>query len=353
MKTILVTGGCGFIGSNFVRLLCATRDWRVINFDSLTYAGNLENLVDIKGENYRFVKGDIGERPLVDRLLDEEKPWAVVNFAAESHVDRSILDSSPFLQANIVGVQSLLEALRVHPVSHVLHVSTDEVYGDTEGKEPSTEEAPLAPSSPYAASKAAADLLCLSYRRTYGLPIIITRSSNNYGPYQFPEKLIPLLIRNALQGLEFPVYGDGRQIRDWLYVEDNCRAILAVLEKGQPGSVYNIGTGEERTNLEVVEALCVAITEKTGMDLAKLKDRIRFITDRPGHDRRYAINASKVRAATGWSAHTTFHAGLKQTVRWYLEHDDWISRVTSSEYRKYYDSIYAKAWGAKSKAHGA
>jgi dTDP-glucose 4,6-dehydratase len=311
MKTVLVTGGCGFIGSNFVRLLSADTDWRVINFDKLTYAGNLENVADVYHERSRFVQGDICDRALVERILQEEKPSAVVNFAAESHVDRSILDASPFLQTNIGGVQSLLEAVRKYPVERFLHISTDEVYGDKEGKEPSTEASPLSPSSPYAATKAAADLLCFSYRRTYGLPIIVTRSSNNYGPYQFPEKLIPLLIRNGLNGLELPVYGDGKQIRDWLFVEDNCRAILGVLEKGKVGSIYNIGTSEER----------------------------------PGHDRRYALDTTKVRAEIGWKPQAVFAIGLKQTVDWYLDHSGWISRVTSGEYRKYYDSVYSQAWG--------
>ena len=225
MKSVLVTGGCGFIGSNFVRLLCAQSQWRVINFDKLTYAGNLENLADVPTERLRFVRGDICDRGSVEKILQEEKPSAVVNFAAESHVDRSILDASPFIETNITGTQTLLEAVRTYPVERFLHISTDEVYGDKEGQGSSNEEAPLAPSSPYAATKAAADLLCFSYRRTHGVPVLVTRSSNNYGPYQFPEKLIPLLIRNGLNGLDFPVYGDGRQIRDWLHVEDNCRAI--------------------------------------------------------------------------------------------------------------------------------
>src|SRR6266545_3131431 len=345
MKTILVTGGCGFIGSNFVRLVSANTDWRVINFDKLTYAGNLENVADLYHERIRFVQGDICDRTLVERILKEEKPWAVVNFAAESHVDRSILDASPFVQTNIGGVQSLLEAVRKYPVDRFLHISTDEVYGDKEGQEPSTEASSLSPSSPYAATKAAADLLCFSYRRTYGLPIIVTRSSNNYGPYQFPEKLIPLLIRNALQGMELPVYGDGKQIRDWLYVEDNCRAIVAVMETGRPGSIYNIGTAEERTNLEVVEAICVTIATETGIDPAKLKGCIRFVTDRPGHDRRYAIDTSKVRVETGWKPLEAFDVGLKRTIHWYLDHGDWISRVTSGEYREYCDSVYAQTWG--------
>jgi dTDP-glucose 4,6-dehydratase len=345
MKTILVTGGCGFIGSCFVRLLCAETDWRIVNLDNLTYAGNLENVAGLPADRVRFVHGDIGDLALVQQILKEETPSAIVNFAAESHVDRSILDASAFLQTNIGGVQTLLEAIRIHPVERFLHISTDEVYGDKEGKQPSTEESPLAPSSPYAATKAAADLLCLSYRRTYGLPVMITRSSNNYGPYQFPEKLIPLLIRNGLSEMDFPVYGDGMQIRDWLYVEDNCRAIRAVLEKGNVGAVYNIGTTEERTNLDVVEAICVAIAERRGIDLNKLRERIRFVTDRPGHDRRYAIDTAKIRGEIGWQPVTDFAAGLKQTVNWYLDHADWISHVTTGEYRKYYESVYAKAWG--------
>jgi dTDP-glucose 4,6-dehydratase len=345
MKSILVTGGCGFIGSNFVRLLCAQPGWRVINLDKLTYAGNLENLADVPNERLRFVHADIADRASVERILQEERPWAIVNFAAESHVDRSILDAAPFIDTNIAGTQSLLEASRTHPVERFLHISTDEVYGDREAKGSSNEDAALAPSSPYAATKAAADLLCFSYRRTYGIPVLVTRSSNNYGPYQFPEKLIPLLIRNGLNGMELPVYGDGKQIRDWLYVEDNCRAILAVLEKGQIGSVYNIGTSEERTNLDVVEAICEAIAERQGLDSAKLKERIRFVTDRPGHDRRYAIETARVRSAIGWQPLMEFDRGLRQTVNWYLDHADWIVHVTSGEYRKYYDSVYSQAWG--------
>ena len=344
MKTLLVTGGCGFIGGNFVRLVHAETDWRIVNLDKLTYAGNLENVADIMDDRSRFVQGDICDRALVEAILAEEKPWAVINFAAESHVDRSILDAAPFLQTNIAGVQSLLEAVRNHPVERFLHISTDEVYGDKEGLEPSTEASPLAPSSPYAATKAAADLLCFSYRRTYGLPVIVTRSSNNYGPYQFPEKLIPLLVRNGLSDLELPVYGDGKQIRDWLYVEDNCRAILGVLEKGRSGSIYNIGTGEERRNLDVVESICAAIAERRALDPEKIKARIRSVADRPGHDRRYAIDTTKIRAEIGWRPRTLFTAGLKQTVDWYLDHADWIARVTSGEYRKYYDSVYKNSW---------
>jgi len=345
MKTILVTGGCGFIGSNFVRLLAREPGWRIINFDKLTYAGNLENVADVASERTKFVQGDICDCAGVESILKEERPWAIVNFAAESHVDRSILDASPFVQTNIGGVQSLLDAVRAHPVERFLHISTDEVYGDKEGREASTEESPLSPSSPYAATKAAADLLCFSYRRTYGLPVIVTRSSNNYGPYQFPEKLIPLLIRNGLNDLEFPVYGDGKQVRDWLYVEDNCRAILGVLEKGQIGSIYNIGTREGRTNLDVVQAICAAIAQRLGTDLKRLEHRIRSVTDRPGHDRRYAIDTSKIRRELGWQPSVDFTTGLRQTVDWYLDHADWIAHVTSGEYRKYYDSVYGQAWG--------
>ena len=345
MKTILVTGGCGFIGSNFVRMLDSQGDYRVINLDKLTYAGNLENVAGVDGGRHRFVVGDVCDRALLDRLLSEEKPWAVVNFAAESHVDRSILDALPFLQTNIGGVQALLESIRKVPVERFLHISTDEAYGDKQGQEPSREDSPLLPSSPYAATKAAADLLCFSYRRTYGLPVIVTRSSNNYGPYQFPEKFIPLLVCNALNGLELPVYGDGGQIRDWIYVEDNCRAIRAVLEKGQIGCIYNVGTEEERTNLEVVEAICIAIAERRDLDLQKLKKRIRYVKDRPGHDRRYALDTTKIRSETGWKAHESFSQGLKRTVDWYLDHQEWIARITSGEYRKYYDSVYVQGWG--------
>ena len=347
MTTVLVTGGCGFIGSNFVRLLNTETDWRVINLDKLTYAGNLENVAGIDGQRNRFVRGDICDRALVEEILQTEKPSVIVNFAAESHVDRSILDAMPFVQTNIAGVQSLLDAIRKSSVERFLQISTDEVYGDKEGKEPATEDSPVCPSSPYAATKAAADLLCSAYRRTYGLPILVTRSSNNYGPYQFPEKLIPLLIRNGLSGLEFPIYGDGRQVRDWLFVEDNCRAILTVLQKGQLGSIYNIGTAEERTNCDVVESICAAIADRKGIDLTSLQRRIRFVTDRPGHDRRYAIDASKIRAETGWRPGIVFSAALNQTVDWYLNHAEWASRVTSGEYRNYYDSVYSRDWARR------
>lgn len=345
MKTVLVTGGCGFIGSHFTRLLVRRTSWRVVNLDKLTYAGNLENLKDVEeGPRYRFVRGDITDRILVNRLFGEEKPWALINFAAESHVDRSILDSSPFLATNVIGVQVLLEASRGYGVGRFLQISTDEVYGDADGKEPFREEDPLFPSSPYAASKASADLLCLSYLHTYGMPILITRSSNNYGPFQFPEKLIPLMIRNALAGEELPVYGDGLQRRDWLYVEDNVEAIFRILENGKAGSIYNIGTGEDITNKEVVHSICRSLAEETGLNLGALTSRIRSVPDRPGHDRRYALNIQKLHREIGWSRKVPLEAGLRDTVRWYLDNQDWVRRVTSGEYRTYYESVYTRFW---------
>ena len=349
MKTVMVTGGCGFIGSHFVRLILKRRDWRVVNLDKLTYAGNLENLAELKeGWRYRFVKGDIAERSVVDGLFQEEKPWAVVNFAAESHVDRSILDASPFLRTNVTGAQVLLEACRYHGVEHFVQISTDEVYGDADGEKPFPEHSPLLPSSPYAASKAAADLLNLAYRRTYGLPILIVRSANNYGPFQFPEKLIPLIIRNALSGEFLPIYGDGLQRREWLYVEDNCHAILSVLERGRPGSAYNVGAREDRTNLEVVGTLCRLLAEEAALDLNVLLKRIRSVQDRPGHDRRYALNTKKICQELGWSPQVSFETGLRQTVRWYLDHQDWAKRVISGEYRTYYETVYLHNWGQPS-----
>ena len=351
MKTILVTGGCGFIGSHFVRSCLKQKDWRLVNLDMLTYAGNLENLADIQDRlsGYRFVKGDIADQVLMDRLFQEEKPWAVVNFAAESHVDRSILDPSPFLQTNVMGVQVLLEASRRHGVERFVQISTDEVYGDAEGKGPFHEEDLLMPSSPYAASKAAADLLCRAYQRTYDLSILIVRSSNNYGPFQFPEKLIPLMIRNALKGEDLPLYGDGFQRRDWLYVEDNAQAIFRILERGQIGSVYNVATGEEWTNLEAVRMLCRLLAQEAGLDAETLLGRIRFIKDRPGHDRRYALHTDRIRQELGWSPQVSFETGLRRTVRWYLDHPDWVKRVTSGEYQAYYEAVYLRTWGQSSK----
>lgn len=346
MKTVLVTGGCGFIASHFVHLLLETNDWRVVNLDALTYAGNLDNVRDIESEvRYRFVKGDVTDEPLVDQIFREEEPQAVINFAAESHVDRSILDSSPFLKTNVLGTHVLLEAARRYRVDRFVQISTDEVYGDAEGKDPSNEESLLRPSSPYASSKASADLLSLAYQRTYGLPVIIARSSNNYGPCQFPEKLIPLLISNALRRAELPIYGDGLQRRDWLYVGDNTRAILQVIKEGQIGSVYNVGTGENRTNLEVVQMICYQLAEEVSINPESVLENIRFIDDRPGHDRRYALNTQKIRQELGWTPRVSFEQGLKRTIRWYLENQDWVQRVTSGEYQSYYEAVYTQAWG--------
>lgn len=345
MKTILVTGGCGFIGSHFIRLLLRRTSWGIVNLDKLTYAGNMENLKDVEeNQSYCFVKGDIRDRQLLDRLFQEHRFRAVVNFAAESHVDRSILDSSPFLYTNVIGVQTLLETSRHYGVGRFLQISTDEVYGDAEGEVPFYEGCTLSPSSPYAASKASADLLCLAYRRTYGIPVLIARSSNNYGPYQFPEKLIPLMIRNALVGEGLPIYGDGLQRRDWLYVEDNVEAILSILEGGKVGSIYNVGTGEERTNRDIVHLLCSVMAEEAGLDLDLLISTIRSVKDRPGHDRRYALNTKKVNEELGWLPTMRFELGLKKTISWYLGNADWVKRVTSGEYQSYYEAVYVHAW---------
>jgi dTDP-glucose 4,6-dehydratase len=330
---ILVTGGMGFIGSNFVRLLLAERtEWEVWNLDALTYAGNPENLADVapaaeEAGLYRFVHGDIADEALLDELLAGEPFDAVVNFAAESHVDRSILSSGPFVRTNVVGTQVLLDAARKHSVPRFLHVSTDEVYGDLDREDPAfTEETPLAPSSPYSASKAAADHLVLAYHRTHRMDVVITRCSNNYGPYQFPEKLIPLVIVNALAGARLPVYGRGENVRDWIHVEDHCRGILATLERGRAGEVYNFGGASERQNLEVVRAIIAAVGAS--------EDQIQFVTDRPGHDRRYAIDFAKAEAELAWAPARTFEAGLGDTVRWYLDHRDWWARVQDGAYRQ-------------------
>ncbi len=346
MKRLLVAGGCGFIGSHFVRSMLAKPEWRVINLDKLTYAGNLENLKGIaEGDHYRFVRGDIGDRTLVNELYERERPTAVVNFAAESHVDRSILDPAPCFETNAIGVQVLLEGARNHGVERFLQVSTDEVYGDVEQGEPCDEEHRLAPSSPYAASKAAADLLSLSYQRTYGLPVLIVRSCNNYGPFQFPEKLIPLMVRNIMMGQDLPVYGDGMQRREWVYVEDCVDAIRRVLERGEDGAIYNISTEEEHTNLDVIHLLCELTAGEASMDVASLRNRIRRVADRPGHDRRYAMRATKIREELKWNPVVTFEEGLRKTIRWYLANQEWVERVTSGAYRDYYDAVYVRAWG--------
>lgn len=321
MTKILVTGGAGFIGSNFVRYVLREHpDWAVINLDKLTYAGNLENLKDVQSNpRYNFVKGDITDRELVGRLL-EQGFNVVVNFAAESHVDRSILDPSPFIETNIKGTQVLLEGARQHGVELFIQVSTDEVYGSLGAKGQFSEQSPLSPNSPYAASKAAADLLCQAYYRTYGMPpVIITRCSNNYGPFQFPEKFIPLTITNVLEDTPVPVYGDGLNIRDWIHVEDHCRALHLIMEKGKPGEIYNIGGNNEKTNLELVHRI-LDIMEKP-------RSLITFVTDRPGHDRRYALDIAKIKRELGWEQGTPFEEGLKRTVQWYGENEDWWQRI--------------------------
>ena len=333
---ILVTGGAGFIGSNFIRFLLSPENkgsYQVINLDKLTYAGNLENLSDLpSSKDYQFVLGDIGDEKLVDSLV-KDGVGAIINFAAESHVDRSIYEPDLFLRTNVMGVQVLLQAARRHRIKKFLQVSTDEVYGSLTFEDPRfRENNPLAPNSPYAASKAAADLLVRSYFKTYGLPALVTRCSNNYGPYQFPEKLIPLLISNALDNQPLPIYGDGLNIRDWIHVEDHCRGLLTVLEKGREGEIYNIGGDGERTNLEITEAILRILN--------KPKDLIRYVTDRPGHDRRYAIDFSKMKVNLGWSPTISLSEGLTRTVRWYVEHEDWWRRIKSGAYREFYQKHY-------------
>jgi dTDP-glucose 4,6-dehydratase len=315
----------------------------------MTYAGSLEHLAEVENcPNYRLIHGDIADEALVDQVFSEEKPFAIVNFAAESHVDRSILSSRPFLETNVQGVQTLLDAARKFQIERFVQISTDEVYGDIpEGHLPVTEEAPLNPSNPYSASKAAGDLLCLAYLRTYQFPVLVVRSSNNYGPYQFPEKLVPLMIRNAMEGKILPIYGDGKQVRDWLYVEDNAEAILRVLEGGRVGRIYNIGTGEERENIEVVRLICEIIADETGNDVEDFWNQARFVEDRPGHDRRYAMDTQRIRAELGWPPRVAFDEGLRRTVRWYLSHGDWVQRLTTGEYHHYYERVYSRSWGRK------
>jgi dTDP-glucose 4,6-dehydratase len=345
VRTVVVTGGCGFIGSHFVRHLLRRPGWRVVNLDNLTYAGDLARVRDVERHpDHVFVRGDIANADTIDQVLKTHEPWAMVNFAAESHVDRSILDAAPFLQTNVVGVQVLLDAARRHGLQRFLQISTDEVYGDAEGASAFDEAAPLHPSSPYAASKAAADLLCLAFHRTHGVPIAIARSTNNYGPFQFPEKLIPLMIRNALARQPLPVYGDGAQVRDWLHVEDNSAALLLLLEHAQVGRIYNIAGGESHPNLEVVRAVCRALTAETGVPAPDLESLIRSVPDRPGHDRRYAIDASRIRSELKWGPQMQFANGLRATVRWYLDHQDWIAQVTSGEYQRYYEAVYQRLW---------
>jgi dTDP-glucose 4,6-dehydratase len=346
---ILVTGGCGFIGSNFVRLLLGDGRKgveRVVNLDKLTYAGNPANLADVAGDSrYVFVHGDIGDEARVARLLSENSIGAVVNFAAESHVDRSIDSPEPFIQTNVVGTLRLLNAAKHHWAGlgaeakksfRFLHVSTDEVYGTLSPTDPAfTEETPFAPNSPYAASKAASDHLVRAYQHTYGMPTLVTNCSNNYGPYHFPEKLFPLVILNALEGRPLPVYGDGQQVRDWLYVEDHCRAIALVLQSGRTGETYNVGGLSEKANLDVVNLICSLLDAKAPRkDGATYSKQIEFVADRPGHDRRYAIDCSKLQGELGWKPLESFTTGLAKTVDWYIANRPWCAEITSKRYAR-------------------
>ena len=352
---ILVTGGAGFIGANFVRAWCAERDEPIVTLDALTYAGNPENFAGMAGAHrHRLVQGDISDSARVSALLAEHQPRAVVHFAAESHVDRSILGADAFIQTNIVGTYRLLEATRAYWAAldeaarrdfRFVHVSTDEVYGSLAAGEPAfTETRRYEPNSPYSASKAASDHLVRAWHHTYGLPVLTTNCSNNYGPYQFPEKLIPLMIVNAMAGKPLPVYGDGQQVRDWLYVSDHCRAITRVLEAGTVGEVYNIGGWNEQPNLAIVTQICTLLDEwRPRPDGSSHTSLIAFVKDRPGHDRRYAIDARKIERTLGWRPEETFATGLRKTVQWYLEHPEWVSSVQSGAYRDWVARQYDQA----------
>jgi len=349
---ILVTGGAGFIGANFVLDWLAQSDETVINLDVLTYAGNRENLASLAGdERHLFVQGDIGNATLVADLLAQHQPRAIINFAAESHVDRSIHGPEDFIQTNIVGTFRLLEAVRAYWGNlqdearqnfRFLHVSTDEVYGSLAKDEPAfTETYRYEPNSPYSASKAASDHLVRAYHHTYGLPVLTTNCSNNYGPYHFPEKLIPLMIVNALAGKPLPVYGDGQQIRDWLYVKDHCSAIRRVLEAGKVGEVYNVGGWNEKPNIDIVHTVCALLDELSAREDSKsYREQITYVTDRPGHDRRYAIDANKIERELGWKPAETFDTGIRKTVQWYLENQSWVANVQSGAYREWVERNY-------------
>ena len=354
---ILVTGGAGFIGANFVLDWLAAHDEPVLNLDKLTYAGNLENLASLANDKrHVFVQGDIGDRALLDALLAKHQPRAIINFAAESHVDRSIHGPEDFIQTNIVGTFHLLEAVRGYfgkledneknktkTDFRFLHVSTDEVYGSLAPQEPCfTEKHPYEPNSPYSASKAASDHLVRAYHHTYGLPVLTTNCSNNYGPYHFPEKLIPLMIVNALAGKNLPIYGDGQQIRDWLYVKDHASAIRRVLEAGKLGETYNVGGWNEKPNVEIVNTICKLLNElQPRADGKSYVEQITYVTDRAGHDRRYAIDASKIEKELGWKPAETFESGIQKTVEWYLSHTDWVSHVQNGSYREWVNKQYA------------
>ena len=351
---ILVTGGAGFIGGNFVLDWLAQCDEPVINLDKLTYAGNMDTLKSLDGDaRHIFVRGDIGDRELVAKLLAEHQPRAVINFAAESHVDRSISGPGEFIQTNVVGTFNLLEAVRGYwnglpadekAAFRFLHVSTDEVYGSLEPEDlPFREDNNFEPNSPYSASKAASDHLVRAWHHTYGLPVLTTNCSNNYGPYHFPEKLIPLVILNALAGKPLPIYGDGMQIRDWLYVKDHCAAIRRVLKTGKPGETYNVGGWNENPNIEVVKTICGMLDQlKPRADGKPYVEQITYVTDRPGHDRRYAIDATKLERELGWKPAETFETGIRKTVEWYLDNQDWVQNVTSGAYREWVEKNYSE-----------
>ncbi len=334
MKRILVTGGAGFIGSNFVRMVLSEHpDCFVVNLDKLTYAGNLENLAEfLEHENHKFIKGDICDGALVESIIDEHKIDAIINFAAESHVDRSITEPKVFIEANVTGTLTLLGAARDKKLERFIQISTDEVYGELGSEGKFIEQTPLSPNSPYSASKAAADHLVRAFGHTWGLKYNITRCSNNYGPYQFPEKLIPLMINNAINDKDLPVYGDGLYVRDWLYVYDHCKAIWQVLQNAPPGEIYNIGGCNEKANLEVINLILNR--------LGKPKSLIKHVTDRPGHDRRYAIDASKIINELDWQLSVSFEEGINRTIDWYLKNTDWLANVASGDYHKYYESMY-------------
>ena len=337
MKNLFVTGGAGFIGSNFVKYVLKNFEYKVINFDKLTYAGNLENLTDIeKNPDYVFVKGDICDEKCVRETLEKFEVDTIINFAAESHVDRSILGAKDFVVTNVLGTQTLLDAFKDLKLEKYLQVSTDEVYGSLpeDRKEIKfTESTPIDPSSPYSASKASADMFCNAYYHTHNLPILMTRCSNNYGPYQFPEKLIPLMIAKAVDGQKLPVYGDGKNVRDWLYVDDHCSGIMTVLQKGMFGEVYNIGGNNEWYNIDIVKLILKMLN--------KGEDNIQYVKDRPGHDRRYAIDSSKIQTELGWKPEHNFEQGIDLTIKWYIDNESWWRKVMSGEYMKYFESNYA------------
>ena len=335
MSKILVTGGAGFIGSNFVRMMVRDTTHDIVNVDALTYAGNLENLVDLEGnKRHVFVRADIADTTAMARVFGDHRPDVVVHFAAESHVDRSVLDATAFVRTNVAGTQVLLDQSRAHKVQRLVHVSTDEVYGSLGPWGYFTEETPIQPNSPYSSSKAGSDLLVRAAVHTHHMDCVITRCSNNYGPYQFPEKLIPLIIANAMDGKKLPVYGDGRNVRDWIYVEDHCTGVRAAMERGKAGEVYNFGGNAERENIEVIRQILKLV--------GRGEDLITYVKDRPGHDRRYAMDVSKAKATLGWTPSFTFEDGIRQTVDWYVRNGAWLQRVRSGDYQGYYETQYGK-----------